>query len=494
LVSAALRQIQVERIEAHEHHTMLSVQVPDDGKGSDAAKVLSEFLVQDGDRILVSPILPYNEQAVYLQGHIYRPGKYAYHDGMTVNELLRSYQDVMPEPADHAEIIRLQPPDFRPVTISFQLSEILSGDDPITLEPLDVIRVYSRYAIDPPKVTIRGEVLRPGEYPLAQGMTVTGLIGMAGGFKRGAYRQQADLSSYVVEDGDKVLTLHRVVEIGKIDAGEKSLDFKLKPGDVVSIRQLTGWQDIGASVTVNGEVVYPGTYGITEGERLSSLLRRVGGFRSSAYPAGAVLERVQVREIGEKTRMKMIRRIETSVPTAGSGFQGGQEQMAMLQTMEQQREQILSTLRSHPADGRLVINISPDIDKWAGTPADIELRTGDVLTIPKQPSFVVISGQVYNATAISFVPGRTAGWYLQQAGGPTESANKKAIFVVRANGSVVGHGESMWSGSTLSAHLQPGDSIVVPEKIKGGSTFWKNALTAGQIMGGMGLTAAVALK
>ena len=496
LVSATLRQISVERIDAHERHTMLSVQLPEDGIGDGAAKTLTAFHMQDGDHVQVSSILPYNERAVYLQGHVFRPGKYPYRDGITANELLRSYQDLLPEPADHAEIIRLQAPDFRPMTISFRLSDVLVGDDPIILQPFDVIRIFSRYEVDPPKVTIRGEVLRPGEYPLAEGMTVAGLVSMAGGFKRSAYREQADLSSYVVQNGEKILAAHRVIEIGKALAGDGSADVKLKPGDLVGIRQLTGWGDIGASVAVSGEVVYPGTYGINEGERLSSVLQRVGGLRETAYPAGAVLERVQVREMAEKARLEMIRRLETATPSLYGGLQAAQEQVAALQAMEQQRQQILASLRSHPASGRLVIRISADVSKWENTTADIELRAGDVLVVPKRPNFVMVSGQVYNATAISYVHGRDAGWYLRQAGGPTQSANKKGIFILRADGSVAGCGDSfggLWKGNVLSTRLRPGDSIVVPEKITGGSMFWKNVMASAQLatsVATVGLTAA----
>ncbi len=496
LVAATLREISVERIDAHQRHTMVSLQLPEAAGGDEVAKTLAAFHIQDGDRVVVSSILPYNEKAVYLQGHVFRPGKYPYRDGITVNELLRSYQDLLPEPADRAEIIRLQAPDFRPVTIGFELSDVLLGDDPITLQPFDVVRVFSRYEVDPPKVTIRGEVLRPGEYPLAHDMTVAGLVAMAGGFKRSAYREQADLSSYVVQNGETVVADHRVMEIGKALAGDRSADVALKPGDLVGIRQMTGWQDIGASVAVSGEVLYPGTYGITEGERLSSVLKRAGGFRPTAYAPGAVLERVQVREMSEKARTEMIRRVETAEPSPRNDLVNAQEKAAALQAMEQQRQQILASLRSHPASGRLVIRISPDISKWENTAADIEMRAGDVLQIPKRPAFVMVGGQVFNSTAISYVQGKPADWYLRQAGGPTQTANKKDIFILRVDGSVVGRGDSfggMWKGNVLSTHLRPGDSIVVPEKMSGGSMFWKNLMTGAQLASStamVGLTAA----
>jgi protein involved in polysaccharide export with SLBB domain len=304
LVSASLKQINVERIEAHQRRTMFNLQLPDNAEAM--KQKLADFHVQGGDDVVISQILPYNEQAVYLEGHVYRPGKYPYRDGMTISDLLHSYQDVMPEPADHAELIRLQPPDFRPETISFSLPDVLIGNESIALRPFDLIHIFSRYEIDSPKVYIEGEVLRSGEFPMSQGMTLVALVRMAGGFKRSAYRDEADLSSYVVQNGQKVLVNHSTVAVEKALEGDKSADIVLKPGDVVSIRRLSGWQDIGSSVTINGEVEHAGSYGIEQGERLSSVLKRAGGYRESAYPAAAVLERVQVRELSEQARAQMI--------------------------------------------------------------------------------------------------------------------------------------------------------------------------------------------
>src|SRR5208337_1666707 len=143
----------------------------------------------------------------------------------------------------------------------------------------------------------------------------------------------------------------------------------------------------------------------------------------------------QVREMNEKARLEMIRRVETSNVTLNGAMTAAQEQAAALQAMEQQRQQILASLRSHPASGRLVIRISANVSRWENTAADIEMRAGDVLVVPKRPNFVLVNGQVYNATAISYREGKAADWYLRQAGGPTQSANKKGIFILRTDGS-----------------------------------------------------------
>lgn len=491
MVSADLKEIRVDRVEAHENHTMLRVQIPD---GALDANHLSSFTVQDGDSIQVSPILPYNEKVVYLEGHVFKPGQYAWREGMTVSDLVRSYQDIMPEPADSAEVVRLVPPDLHPETISFSLPDELVGNNPVTLQPFDTVRVFGRYQIDPPKVSIFGPVLRPGTYPMSQGMTVTGLLRMAGGFGRAAYREEADLSSYKVDNGQKVLIGYSVVDIGKALDGDKTADAPLQPGDVVGIRQLTGWNDIGSSITLTGEVAFASTYGIEQGERLSSVLKRAGGFSGDAYPEGAILEREQVRDLEENNRQEMIRQVETAMPNASQGVNGtSQDQLIALQAMRQQQQDVLAALKSHPPTGRMVIRISSNIDSWENTPADIVVRAGDHLTIPKRPDFVLVSGQVYNATGITYRPGKDARWYLRQAGGATRSGDKRAIFILRADGSVIGAGNgSIFDGGVLSVTMHPGDSVIVPEKIIGGSQLWRNIIGTAQIASSVALTGAVA--
>ncbi len=490
LVSASLKQVSVQRVVANERRTMISLQLS--GDKAEIARELEAFHVQADDHVVVAQILPYNQQAVFLEGHVYRPGMYAYKDGMTISDLLRSYQDVMPEPSDHAELVRLLPPDFRPRVTSFNLRDVLVGNDSFQLEPFDLIRVYGRYDVDAPMVSIQGEVLHPGDFPMSQGMTVTDLVRMAGGFKRSAYRDEADLSSYEIQNGQKVLVNHSNVAVGKALDGDKSADVVLQPGDVVSIRRLAGWQDIGASVNVSGEVEYAGSYAIQPGEHLSSVLKRAGGFTGMAYPPAAILERVQVREIAEKARQDMIRRIENTPVNFQPGTMSQQSAEAMLENLQRQREQALMALRNEPVTGRMVIDISADIKKWENTPADIELRTGDTLIIPKRPNFVMVAGQVYNPTAISYVPGKDIAWYLRKAGGATRLADKKTIYVLHADGSVVPRGNGWIDTNFMSLRMRPGDTIFVPEKVVGGSQVWQNVIGVAQVAAAAALPLAIA--
>lgn len=490
-VAAALGNITVERIDAHQQRETLTVDVGEDVTAQEAK--LAAFAVKDGDRVRVAPIVPWSEKVIYLEGHVVRPGRSAYHDGMRLTDVLRSYRDLLPEPADRGEIVRLVPPDLHPETIEFSVADALIGNENLALQPFDTIRIFGRYESDVPRVTVSGEVLRPGEYPLSEGMTAAQLVRMAGGFRRDALLDDADLMSYRVENGRRVEGERQDVRIGDAVKGVTGTDVALKAGDVLTIHQITGWNDIGESVTIEGEVAHPGNYGFKDGERLSDVLRRAGGLRETAYAEGAVLTRPEVRDLEEKSRAELIRQIETSSaaarlsPNIESGSQG-----ATLQLIQTQEEQVLARLKNEPASGRLVIHIGADIGSWAGTPADIELRKGDVLRIPKRPGFVLVSGQVFNATAITFAPNKTAEWYLRGAGGATRAADRKEIFIIRANGSVVGRGSGGWfNGGVLDTKLDPGDVVVVPQKIIGASLFWHNLLTGAQVASQIAIAAAV---
>jgi protein involved in polysaccharide export with SLBB domain len=490
-VAAALDHITIERIEPNKQRETVTLEAKPSDTAQSIQAQIATFDVRDGDRIHVAAILPYSERAIYVEGHVVRPGKFPFRDGMQLSDVLHSYQDLLPEPAAKGDLIRLVAPDFHPETIQFDVADALIGNANLPLQPFDTIRILGRYEADAPQVTIRGEVLRPGTYALTFDMTPMKLVNMSGGFKRDALLSSADLASYTVQDGKKVIS-----QRGSIHIRSDEFDtVPLKPGDILTIHQLSGWNDIGASVILEGEVTYPGSYGLQEGERLSSVLRRAGGMRDTAYTAGAVLIRTQVKELEEKTKTELIRQIETTSASAhlAPSLGSGQEQATLVQIATQQQAEVLQHLKTQPASGRLVIHISSDINSWANTPADIEMHTGDMLTVPKRPGFVLVSGQVYNASALTYVPGKEASWYLRRAGGTNEVANRKEIFVIRANGSVIGRRSGEWySSNVLSTRLEPGDVIVVPQKIIGGSLFWKNLLTVAQIASSIAFTAGIA--
>ena len=493
--AASLGNVVVERIDGDHQRKTISLREARQ-PSANLNELAAAFELRDGDKVKVDPILPYSKQVIYLAGHVVRPGRVGYAEGMRLSDVLRSYEEILPEPATHGEIVRLMPPDLHPETIDFNLPDVLIGNGNVELRPFDTVRIFGRYEVDAPTVSIRGEVLRPGNYPMTDGMSAAKLVRAAGGFKRDALQDSADLTSYEIRDGRQIAEHLATVRIGAAVTGaDVQADVPLKPGDILTVHQISNWDDIGQSVTVRGQVLYPGSYGFRDGERLSSVLSRAGGLLPTAYPAGAVLIREQVKDLEQKSRDELVRQIEANAAAARlSPSVSSANGAGVLQLIREQQTQIVSDLKGHPPVGRMVIHISGEIQSWANTPADIELRRGDVLTIPKQPGFVLVSGQVYNATALTFTPGKSAGWYLSRAGGANSTANRKEIFIIRANGTVVGRRSGTWfAGDVLSAKLNPGDVIVVPQKIIGGSLFWRNLLTAGQLAASVAITSGVAL-
>ena len=481
--------IEVSHVDAHQRRIMEAV--PFTGGEGGTPLVLGKVKVQDGDEVLVRPILPFNQQQIYLEGHVYRPGAYPYSDGMTVSDILHSYADLLPEPSTRAELVRMVPPDFRPVTQTLDLAGVLAGDQKIPLQPLDTIHVYGRYEFDAPHVAISGEVLKPGIYPMSAGMRVADLVRAAGGVKRSAYVQSAELASYSILDGQEVKLAAKNIGLDAALAGNDEANPVLQPGDRLTIKRIPGWQNIGDAITITGEVMFPGTYGFLQGERLSSFLKRIGGFTAYAYPQGAVLSRQEVRVIEDRSREELVARMEREGARINPIGPSGQDQSNIIMAMRLQQQDLLTRIRSQKSEGRLVIHIDSDIATWQNTSADIELREGDELTIPKQPNFVLVYGQVYNPHALTYMQHKTARDYLHEAGGPTQQARTKSIYIIRANGeTITDRNGGIFKKRVLDKTLNPGDTVVVPEKIVGSSQTWRTVMETAQVFGAMAITAA----
>jgi protein involved in polysaccharide export with SLBB domain len=437
---------------------------------------------------------------VFITGEVRAPGSYRTSGQQHLRDAVYQAGGLTPDAwLDSAQLFRQQP-DGTTRVLSVNLSEALAGDplNNVLLQPRDRILVHRQpEQVSPPSVYVRGDVARPGRYPLAAHMTVSDLVGSAGGLLRSANPEGGDLTHYAISNssGDRVPAGHQDLNLAAALAGKEDQNLALRDGDVLTVPQQANWNDIGASVTLRGEVRKPGVYGIRPGERLSSLLQRAGGLLPTAYPRAAVFERAEVRELQEKSRHELIERLEqepTVVKTSAST--SGTEEAALQQAAIQQRQRVLEGLRKATVSGRLVIHLRPDRKNFAQSPEDIELRSGDSLTIPKQPGAVLVIGQVYNANALVYSPGKNAGWYFSRAGGATHLADKGAIFIVRADGSVTGHNQGgVWSGGVLSAAIGPGDTVVVPERAVLGSSTLKNVLAVAQIASSAALVAAVAI-
>jgi polysaccharide biosynthesis/export protein len=590
LPAAALRHIEVQRLEAHDKRTMLTLDLTATTDPDQLNKQLQAFKIRDGDQVHIFPIAAYNEDAIYLQGHVFRPGRYSYKQGMKLTDLISSYGDLLPEPAAHyAEIIRLNKPDFHPSVESVDLAAALANPASAPLlMPLDTVRIFSRFDFEPapdvwvggevrspgkyhtsgqahlrdaiylsggvtpdasldsaqlfrtesdgtlrilsvdlrqaldgnpvdnlllqsrdrllvhrnpaqveaPTVYIKGEVAKPGRYPLPSNMHVADLLRVAGGPTRSAFLDTADLTRFAASTTPDHSSQRLEVNLAAVLSGDSSGDVPLRNGDVLTVRQIAQWNDLGSSVTVRGEVQHPASYGIEPGERLSSVLKRCGGFTQQAYPYGAVLIRREVRDLEMTSHLELVNRVKNEESYLKTLPEADIDQKNAKLTAVAQVETTLQQLEATPPIGRVVIHLPPDVkslDKLENTSADVSLREGDELVIPKKANYVLVSGQVFNPTALSYLPGRSAKWYLSQSGGLTQIADKSAVFVVRADGSVLSakNNSGFWSGNPMSAVLKPGDSIVVPERApKIGTHNWAPIMQAAQVASSVALTVA----
>ncbi len=464
-------RLQVERVENHQRRIALDVNLNE--------RTAGKFAVDDGDLVKVFTVLPVERDVVRANGNVNQPGTYEWTPAMTVADLIREAQG----PADHtffdyALVERREGPDRKLKQMPINLENALSfpnSSDNLVLRPEDSVTLYSRSELsEVPTVSILGEVRRPGTYPLTPGMTMRELIYEAGGFLKNASRNRAELTRTEIANGSLTKYLHLDVDLRAV-FDLKTTDMPLKPGDELLVQQASDWHPP-RHIEVLGEVMRPGPYSIYDGERLASVLEASGGFRADAYPRAAIFTRKSIKELQQQELEQARSRLQQDVARlALLPRQAGQADNNV-QTLDAIRD-VLSQTESQQAIGRMVIHIAA-IDSLERSPDNIVLENEDRLVIPTQPAAVLVLGQVYNPNAIVFRPSLTVMDYLQKAGGVTEGGDMDHIYVVKADGSVVtdlGVRDSeknrlfpllpSISGGLMGIHLEPGDTVFVPEKL-----------------------------
>jgi protein involved in polysaccharide export with SLBB domain len=236
-------------------------------------------------------------------------------------------------------------------------------------------------------------------------------------------------------------------------------------------------------VQVSGEVAFPGRYPIEEGERLSDLIERFGGFLEEAYLPAAVFQRSEIRVLQAEQLDRMsdqldadLARLSVPDPRGMSATEVSRRQAAL-----ESGAQLSEELRNTVATGRMVIRLGR-ADEIRGTDRDLVLTDGDVLRVPKRPDFVMVMGQVNNQTAFQFERKKNAGHFIELAGGMTMFGDRGKAYVIRSDGSVK---------MGTRTRVGPGDVIVVPENLErfDGMQF---LLDLSQVLYQLGLAAASA--
>lgn len=403
----------------------------------------SVFKLMDGDVLNVSAMLDRFSNRLEIKGAVYRPGIYQFSGQLnTVKLLVEKAEGVMGDAFLGRAVLHREREDLTKEVIQVDLKNILNGTKPdIALQRNDVLYIPSIHDLqDIGTITVFGEVARPGDFPFAENTTLEDVIIQAGGLKESASSVRVDVSRRIKDSkGTQVSSeigqmFTFALKDGFVVDGEQG--FKLQPYDQIFVRKSPAYQTQ-INVNISGEVLYEGTYALTQKtERISSLVEKAGGVTPYAYVKGA----------------KISRRINA-------------EERRRMQT-------VLNMARN--ADDKDSINVNKlglgdiyyvgiDLEaalKNPGSDADIVLREGDQLIIPEYNNTVRISGEVMYPNTVSYVKGKTLSYYIEQAGDYSQRAKKKRAYIVYMNGQVK-------KASKYNSHLiEPGCEIIVPTKEK----------------------------
>ena len=342
------------------------------------------------------------------------------------------------------------------------IEDIKSSD--INIQPGDLIKIFS-VVQDRKIVRLVGAVQREGEYGVHTGVTVKELISMAGGLQYFAYTDEAEITRIIVtQQGPETTKI--LINLKKALEDDPQNNIMLQENDYLIVKSVPEWE-LYRTVTVEGEVKFPGIYTIKKGETLSSLIKRAGGFTDQSYLKGTVFTRESVRELQQKQIEESLDRLEQqmisqsarTIETALTAAEAEQQR-----SVSEQRRALLNKLRASQAKGRLSIKLD-DIGRFEGSSYDIVLEDEDKLIVPEKPQQIQVIGSVYNQTAFVYDTGGTVSSYVAKAGGMTRDADKDEMYILKVDGTAI---SKRASGGFLSSWgvLDPGDTIVIPEKIE----------------------------
>lgn len=441
--------------------------------------------VRNGDVLQVSRLRSTLDSGIQVQGHVYSPGVVAYRQGLRLSDVVHSVDELQPNADIHYLLIRRElPPDRRIAVLSVDLSaalkspgsavdialmprdritvfDLASGRDRVIQPLMDELRVQSNMDRPTLVVHVDGRVKVPGDYPLESGMTVGDLIRAGGGLADAAYGSKAELTRYEVLNGETRRTELIEVDLAAALRGDPASNLALKSFDNLSIKEVSEWRGQ-ESVTLVGEVRFPGHYSIRRGETLRSVIARAGGLTSFAFADGSVFTREDLRRREQEQMDALSARMQKDLTilavqasaTSQTGGGGSASALAVGQ-------QLFSQLRSVRAVGRLVIDLNSSMHAAPGSSADVILRNGDQLIVPRYQQEVSVIGEVQNSTSHLFNTSYGRDDYISMSGGTTRRADRKSIYVVHANGNVVANQGNRWFQSG-NVSMKPGDTVVVP--------------------------------
>lgn len=399
--------------------------------------------MHDGDVVTAEAILDRFTNKLEVRGAVYRPGIYELGGKLnTVRELVDKADGLMADAFTGRAVLYRERENKTREVKQIDIRAIMDGTQPdIPLQKNDVLYIPSIHDLeDLGNVQIYGEVAHPGDYPYADNMTLEDLVITAGGLRESASVVRVDVARRIKDpkSTESSATIGQTFSFGLKDGfvvdGEPG--FTLQPYDQVFVRRSPGYS-AQQNVTVNGEVLYGGTYALTsKSERISSIIAKAGGATPFAYVKGAKLTRVANEE--------EIKRMQDVV------------NLLRRQVSEEMMDSLGITVQR-------TFTVGIDLEAALANPgsdADIVLREGDVISVPEYNNTVKIDGAVMMPNTVSFKKGESVKYYISQAGGYGQNAKKSKKFIIYMNGQITevkGNGKKQ---------IEPGCEIIVPSKRK----------------------------
>jgi protein involved in polysaccharide export with SLBB domain len=369
------------------------------------------------------------------------------------------------------------------MTVYFNVAKALS-DDPkenLLLQDGDQVIIHSIWENIPKRsVFVDGDVTNPGPYQYTEKMTVRDLVFKAGNVLESAYLDDAEITTMVLENNNVSKIVQKNINLKKALEGDEANNIKLNPYDRLLVKKITDWRRE-HFVTVAGQFKFPGKYILRKGEKLSSLIQRAGGYTDSAYLRGAIFTRERVKEMQQKSIEDMALRLEKELLSQGSAqvstalsseeIQGKQFEIA-------QKKQLIENMKSLKALGRMTVKLA-HLRLLKGSEYDIELEDGDSLSIPEKNSVVSVVGSVMGQGSYVFSEKADYLDYINMSGGYSTYADESNVFFLKVDGSArkARRGLINWNekkdrlemaafSDEETNYVEPGDVIVVPEKIE----------------------------
>lgn len=429
-------------------------------------KDYGSYRLSDGDMVTAEAILDRFTNKLEIRGAVYRPGIYELNDNVNTVKALIARADSLTDDAftTRAVLYRLRDNMTREVK-QIDVAALINGTIPdIVLQRNDVLFIPSIHDInDWGDVEIAGEVIAPGTYPYADNMTLEDLVIAAGGLKESASLVRVDVSRRIknptsAEDTKEIGEMFTFsLKDGFVVDGEPG--FVLQPYDHVYVRRSPVYSEQ-KNVAINGEILYGGTYTLTsKDERISDLVKKAGGTTQFAYVRGA----------------KLVRRANANE------LQRMQDVVVLLR--RQMGDEKVDSL-GIKVDSTFSVGIDLEAAlKAPGSDADIILREGDVVVVPKYNNTVRINGAVMQPNVVSYKQGKDVKYYIGQAGGYNQVAKKNKKYIIYMNGKIA---TVKRRGKNL---VEPGCEIIVPNK-RQRQANWGNVLSSLSAVSSIGTMAA----